>query len=452
MKKIFTLILMAFVAVGAYAQDGIKTVLIGETTPNWEDNIKLPAGTLKGITSSDYLYFTTNASSVKLQYWDGSTNQSIESATNPYPVSEAMATALQSNDLYVQADGNYYKIYYIGYGPSLTFGSATDLSFVSSSQDIDFSPVASSLQMYDKIELTVKSISGTPREISIKDNQSWGTWAEFGGIGSSEKTLMYQIDQRTLNYAKNNQLYIDCKDNGFNDLTITIKYYPCTTANTIVLEPKLKSYIQLASIPSNATVKYNRTFSEGWNSICLPFDADVTAIDASATAYEFTAGSSANITVTSITGTTMNAGVPYLVYVDKKGGVTSATFSNVTVTATTPLSVGPLGGLTLHGNYDAGFSMSGKYGVAYSQTNERWEIMTGTANSKLPAFCAYFDGTPIGGSRGIGIEIGDGTTNINAFEVEEVEEAGPIYNLMGQQTTTPRKGIYIKNGKKYIAK
>ena len=43
------------------------------------------------------------------------------------------------------------------------------------------------------------------------------------------------------------------------------------------------------------------------------------------------------------------------------------------------------------------------------------------------------------------------TTNIKGI-VNHQEENGAIYNLNGQRVSNPRKGIYIQNGKKYIAK
>ena len=43
------------------------------------------------------------------------------------------------------------------------------------------------------------------------------------------------------------------------------------------------------------------------------------------------------------------------------------------------------------------------------------------------------------------------TTNIKGV-INQQEENGTIYNLNGQRVSNPRKGIYIQNGKKYIAK
>jgi hypothetical protein len=42
-------------------------------------------------------------------------------------------------------------------------------------------------------------------------------------------------------------------------------------------------------------------------------------------------------------------------------------------------------------------------------------------------------------------------TGINAVKAGEKGDA-PIYNLNGQRISSPKKGIFIKNGKKYVVK
>ena len=64
---------------------------------------------------------------------------------------------------------------------------------------------------------------------------------------------------------------------------------------------------------------------------------------------------------------------------------------------------------------------------------------TTTAPQNAPAFIAI---------PGVG---GDGTTSLNAIE-NKVTEDGKMYDLQGRQVTNPAKGLYIKNGKKYIVK
>ena len=43
------------------------------------------------------------------------------------------------------------------------------------------------------------------------------------------------------------------------------------------------------------------------------------------------------------------------------------------------------------------------------------------------------------------------STGINAVKAGEKDDA-PIYNLNGQRVSSPKKGIVVKNGKKYVIK
>ena len=60
------------------------------------------------------------------------------------------------------------------------------------------------------------------------------------------------------------------------------------------------------------------------------------------------------------------------------------------------------------------------------------------------------------GTRGFGIDFGDGTTGIKIVNMDAQNKAmdGKIYNLAGVQVDENNlaKGIYIKNGKKFVVK
>ena len=46
----------------------------------------------------------------------------------------------------------------------------------------------------------------------------------------------------------------------------------------------------------------------------------------------------------------------------------------------------------------------------------------------------------------------DGSETTGIESTERAEEDGAIYNLSGIQVNHPTKGIYVKNGKKYVIK
>ena len=73
---------------------------------------------------------------------------------------------------------------------------------------------------------------------------------------------------------------------------------------------------------------------------------------------------------------------------------------------------------------------------------------TGTS---IRAYSAYT--TNVSASRAFYPFSDDETTGINAVDTEAKEiNDGVYYNLNGQRVTTPRKGLYIVNGKKVMVK
>ena len=68
------------------------------------------------------------------------------------------------------------------------------------------------------------------------------------------------------------------------------------------------------------------------------------------------------------------------------------------------------------------------------------------------------DGSVVSGnvSKGWGCEVtseyAEKTSAIKAIQTKNIDADDTIYNLQGQRINTPKKGIYIKNGRKYIAK
>lgn len=445
MKKLFTLLLLAIVAVGAYA-DGLTTVLIGETALNWS-NTDIPKEYFTGIKDGDILYFSSDAN-LKIIGGGSSWTWSHDDIYGSYTLATGEAEALSTNGLGLQSSS---PVHYVGWGSALAYDEGTSLTL---SEDGDQTipltdAIKSSCKIFDKIVFTVEPKSSGTTTLNVKHNSgNWETYYTSSSIsGSTEVTWV--IDEIALANAKEGALWVGEGGNNSNFKVTAIKYYSCTTDNTILLEPSVKSYIQLGSIPSNATVKYDRAFQWGWNTLCLPFDATVTEIHNSAKAYEFTAADASSITLTQISGSTLTAGTPYLVNVGTDQA-TSATFTGVNVTAPTASSTSA-NGLTFRGNYEAGFDMTDKYGVAYS--SDSWYIMKGGENATGKAFSAYFEATglALARTRGFSIITDDGTTKINT--IEKVEEGdGEIYNLMGVRTSAPRKGLYIKNGKKYIVK
>ena len=116
------------------------------------------------------------------------------------------------------------------------------------------------------------------------------------------------------------------------------------------------------------------------------------------------------------------------------------------------------GDVTFTGNYTAGMSMVGLYGVG--EQNGAQYIMKGGAGSTLGSTGAYFtvSGTTAGvNTLSLDIE-GEGTTGIESIVAEE-GETFDVYTLTGVKVRTAatgldglQRGIYIVNGKKVLVK
>lgn len=201
-----------------------------------------------------------------------------------------------------------------------------------------------------------------------------------------------------------------------------------------------------AEAGSYGTVTLNRTYNVGWNTICLPFGTAVSTFGTNAKAYAFTGYENGALQFSKVT--TLTAGTPYLLYLDKN--ITSPlSVSNVTVvseadgaeygTANTAKFQGTFAPITAPG-------MNGKWGVTAAG-----KIGKGNATAFINGFRAYFD-LPDGVTPARLAISEDGiSTVIN--DITTYEGQKNIYNLNGQRVETIKKGgLYIINNKKQLVK
>ena len=194
----------------------------------------------------------------------------------------------------------------------------------------------------------------------------------------------------------------------------------------------------------------NRNFKKGWSTLCLPFGITPEQIGAEG-AQAFTSESNNVLNFSKVEN--MKANTPYIVYFSKEKSDEPMYFG-VEVENAEAKSVNNGGNFTFKGNYTAGKSMDGLYGVA--TINGEQKIVKGSTNSTLPATCAYFTNSgTMGAAYAIRLE-GEEITGINAIN-NGVAEDGAVYNLQGAKVSdTSMKnlpaGLYIMNGKKFIIK
>lgn len=204
-------------------------------------------------------------------------------------------------------------------------------------------------------------------------------------------------------------------------------------------------------------IAYNRTFPEGWSTVCLPFAIPAVAFGENATSVqEFVSADESGLNFAEVE--TLEANKPYLIYF--AAAKETPTYFGTEITSTTPVSV-TKGDYTFVGSYDAVMSMSGKYGIATVDNVQK--IILGGTNSTLKATRAYFTKK---GEQPAQVRInlfgmggdGEGTTGIDQI-VNGGAQTYDVYTLQGVQVLKGaaslnglQKGIYIVNGKKVVIK
>ena len=214
-----------------------------------------------------------------------------------------------------------------------------------------------------------------------------------------------------------------------------------TNVGTLVLD-ETKTFAAEAGTYGNVTL--TRSFKAGWNSVCLPFAvSSVTSFFGDdAYAYSFTAYNEGELSFSNVTS--LEAGKPYLVYVETEFGTKALT--NVEITATEPVDV--TNTVAFKGTYApiAAGSLAGKYVVSNSDA----KIMKGTASTTMKGFRAYFENP--GGAR-LSIVLNDDVQGIRTIMAAEEIATEGAYNLKGQKVEQLKKGgLYIINGKKQVVK
>ena len=167
--------------------------------------------------------------------------------------------------------------------------------------------------------------------------------------------------------------------------------------------------------------------------------------DANTTVYQAAVNSGKTaVVLTKVTGREIPAG---------KGVVLKSSAATITLTPTTTTQ-------TLEGNELTGVDVattapSNAYCLSKETTGSARGVGFYTYEGTIPAHRAYL--VVAGGpslTRGfLGFGDDDNTTGISLPEAVVIENDGPIYDLSGRRIIgQPQKGIYVKNGKKFVIK
>ena len=213
----------------------------------------------------------------------------------------------------------------------------------------------------------------------------------------------------------------------------------------------LKQTSNVTQSAGTYNVTINRTFAQGWNTLCLPFSITPAEIGAKA-AQQFSSVSEGK-TLNFAAVSQMQANVPYLVFFEN---ATTSPFYYCGATQTPSAQDVTHSGITFNGNFTADKDMQGFYGVA-TGTDGHQRILLGSSTATLPAMAAFFRSTQSLANMSLRME-GENMTDIEAIQTTENEAQTDVYTLQGTRIQPATKGarlpkgIYIINGKKVIVK
>lgn len=206
----------------------------------------------------------------------------------------------------------------------------------------------------------------------------------------------------------------------------------------------------------NITIQ-NRTLEGGvWNTFCLPFNASEAEMKAALGCdYELSEHTSTTGNVMNFTAPTskqVKHGVPYLIKPAQTTTGTDLVFKNVTISYK---EGGKDQTVSFDNNAHQFKANINHVDLATDGTNlflgPKNQLYKATAeNYKHDGIRCYFV-VPSASAAKVNIAGDNGTTRISQINGAGVID-NKIYNLAGQRVSRPNKGVYIKNGKKYVIK
>ena len=450
-----------FNLVSAHAQSGeivaYSTEIDGTTS---KQELTIEKSNFVGLRGGDYFKVTiSNATTTKLSMKDAKNWDSFVYEQAPSDgvyttviLTEKQASDITENGLYIVLEGA--KI------TKISFCHSDAVPFWNGSKSFDWSfDISDNLKAFqgattnDRIRFK-GVLEGTGQHQLYSFQYLTGDGWDATDISTGSQDFYGNAGDEFVCYVDVTSSLISAI-NATSDAT-KIRAYRINGKGIILKEVELCTPLSLSESQNLAcdagdyiTVNLTRTLKAGWNTICLPFDvADVsTAFGANYAAYAFTAKEGDDLTFSPTVA--MTANTPYLIF-NSGSQESDFSFTDVTISSTSPGNTATYGSIAFYGNYTAGMSMNGKLGLVNGGSGiDQSSIKKGTSDAHLKAFGAYFNGTI--GSRGfLGIETNDGTTGIKP--VNRIEQGdGIMYGLDGKRLTTP-KGLYIMNGKKYFAK
>lgn len=295
-------------------------------------------------------------------------------------------------------------------------------------------------------ELYIKKEDGTLlgncRAYIEGENEGLRKTEEFGNLGTV-KTITYTLADGK--YTVGVQAVNGRRDGSkFATKTFVIKD---GFISNLELDESVASPIAAGSY-SEVTLK--RTFAEGWNTVCLPFEVSNIEgfLGEGAKAYGFNKFENGELGFAPVAS--LNAGKPYVVYVP--AAITEDfVLEDISIEeANTESSFVLENGACFRGTYTpvahGEWTKESSTDFVYGVTTDG-RIHKAGSEATIKGFRAYFD-VPAG-TEVKALDFDDEATGI-ASPFMETEDGAAIFNLLGQRLSKIQKGVNITNGKKIL--
>lgn len=279
------------------------------------------------------------------------------------------------------------------------------------------------------------------------------SYVELGGTSVTWYTDASLIDPY-VSTAENLNVWNSCplKISGkkVSVVSIEVEYTVYDYYNPLMLSDlEAQEYSPYTYVES---IVLDRDLAAGWNTLCLPFDCSVSELGDGVVAQQFVGYEPASGLDFAIVDQ-LEANKPYLLYCPQEIPAQTITFGSREIHGAVPQSVS-YNGMTFIGNYEPGFSMYGKYGVAQNR------LVKGGVHATVNGTRAYFEytGSDTPAVLRVNYQQTEGTTAIKPVESEVENTQGGVYNLQGVCVRSDNNlqglpaGIYIVNGRKVTVK
>ena len=215
---------------------------------------------------------------------------------------------------------------------------------------------------------------------------------------------------------------------------------------------------------SRVTLADRKLYKDGnWNTLCLPFDVDVTSAPLAGNgvvakvldAENSNLDDDGKLTLKFNSASVIPAGTPFIIKWTSGSNISNPVFNNVTINANAASSV------TFTDN---SASFVGTFSPFDITTENRGYILLLTSGGKLGyskvdrtlGSCrAYFETAAPDAAREFIMNFGDDENTTGIIELSNAQRStsnAQYYDLQGRKVTNPTKGLYLVNGKKVVIK